>query len=95
MLSDLSGNLHLVITGVCIKSKFKKVTFDDVSKVYFRKLSGEEIKWYIDNYQPYDKAGAYAIQEWIGYTGIRKVIGSYFNVMGLPVHKLYEELKKF
>jgi septum formation protein len=95
MLRALSGNMHLVITGVCIKSKFKKVTFDDTSKVYFRKLTNEEIRWYVENYKPYDKAGAYAIQEWIGYTGIKKVIGSYFNVMGLPVHKVYEELSKF
>jgi len=95
MLKELSGEMHLVITGVCIKSKFKKVTFDDTSKVFFKKLTNDEIKWYVENYKPFDKAGAYGIQEWIGYIGIKKIEGSYFNVMGLPIHRVYEELINF
>ncbi|MDD5569799.1 MAG: Maf family nucleotide pyrophosphatase [Bacteroidales bacterium] len=94
-LSKLSGNMHEVITGVCLKSKNKMVSFYDVSKVYFKKLTKEEIEFYINTYKPYDKAGAYGAQEWIGYIGISKIEGSYFNVMGLPTHKLYEELVKF
>ncbi|MFA6923330.1 MAG: Maf family nucleotide pyrophosphatase [Bacteroidales bacterium] len=95
MLSELSGKMHEVITGVCLKTKNKTVSFYDISKVYFKKLSREEIKFYIDNYKPYDKAGAYGAQEWLGFVGISKIEGSYFNVMGLPTHKLYEELVKF
>lgn len=95
MLRELSGNMHLVITGVCIKSKNKKVIFDDTSKVFFKKLTIQEISWYIRNYKPFDKAGAYGVQEWIGYIGINKIEGSYFNVMGLPIHRVYEELMKF
>ena len=95
MLKRLSGNMHYVITGVCIRSKNKKVVFDDTTKVYFNNLTDKEIKWYVDNYKPYDKAGAYGVQEWIGYIGINKLEGSYFNVMGLPIHRVYEELMKF
>lgn len=95
MLESLSGNLHIVITGVCIKSAQKEKCFSAHTKVYFNDLSKDEITWYIDKYKPFDKAGAYGIQEWIGYIGIKKIEGSYFNVMGLPVQKLYEELNKF
>ncbi|SEE60536.1 septum formation protein [Tenacibaculum sp. MAR_2010_89] len=94
MLSRLSNNVHEVITSVCILNKnFKKVINDSV-KVYFKKLTKEEIDYYITTYKPYDKAGAYGIQEWIGKIGITKIEGSYFTVMGFPVHKLYKELMK-
>lgn len=94
ILKELSGTMHQVITGVCIKTKEKEVTFHSISDVYFAKLTLEEIEYYIDNYKPYDKAGSYGVQEFIGYIGVDKIEGSYFNVMGLPIHKLYEELKK-
>ncbi|RBW55890.1 septum formation protein Maf [Tenacibaculum sp. E3R01] len=94
MLNRLSNNVHEVITSVCILNKnFKKVINDSV-KVYFKKLTKEEIDYYITTYKPYDKAGAYGIQEWIGKIGITKIEGSYFTVMGFPVHKLYKELMK-
>ena len=95
MLSELSANKHEVITGVCLKSKSREILFCDTSVVYFKKLTIEEIKFYVNNYQPYDKAGAYGVQEWIGYIAIDRIEGSYFNVMGLPTHKLYNELLKF
>jgi len=95
MLKSLSGKPHTVITGVCIKSAQKEKCFSAHTKVYFNDLNDDEIIWYIDKYKPLDKAGAYGIQEWIGYIGIKKIEGSYFNVMGLPVQKLYDELKKF
>ncbi len=95
MLKILSGNKHTVITGVCITAKNKQKCFNAFTDVFFDNLSDEEIKYYIDNFKPFDKAGAYGIQEWIGYIGIKKIEGSYFNVMGLPVQKLYEELKYF
>lgn len=92
MISKLSGKQHEVITSVSIKSaNFQKV-LNDTTSVYFKSLTKEEITYYIDTYKPYDKAGAYGIQEWIGKIGIDKIEGSYFNVMGLPVHKLYKEL---
>lgn len=93
MLRALSGTHHEVITGVCILTKNSKTIFHDVTKVYFKKLSDEEINYYIEHYQPFDKAGAYGIQEWIGKIGIEKIEGSYFNVVGLPVQKLYTYLK--
>ena len=94
MLSALSGNEHKVITSVSIKNnKFQKI-FNDTTTVIFKELSDTEIKYYIKNYQPFDKAGAYGIQEWIGFIGIKEIKGSYFNVVGLPIHKLYEELMK-
>lgn len=93
MLRALSGTHHEVITGVCILTKNSKTIFHDVTKVYFKKLRDEEIKYYIEHYQPFDKAGAYGIQEWIGKIGIEKIEGSYFNVVGLPVQKLYTYLK--
>jgi septum formation protein len=95
MLETLSGNMHQVVTGICIRSLEKTCTFTSWTDVYFKKLSGEEINFYLDHYQPYDKAGAYGIQEWIGYIGITRIEGSYFNVMGLPVQRLYEELSCF
>lgn len=95
MLQKLSGRKHDVITAVCLKSKTRRKTFYVVSSVIFKELSMEEIDYYIDNFQPFDKAGGYGIQEWIGYIGINKIEGSFFNVMGLPVKELYEELLKF
>lgn len=95
MLKALSGKKHKVYTAVCIKSSTKTRSFFDETDVYFKKLSAEEISYYVDKYQPYDKAGAYGAQEFIGYIGIEKINGSYFNVMGLPVKKVYEELGKF
>ncbi len=95
MLQKLSGRQHEVITGVCLSSVKQTMLFHSVTKVFFKNLSDEEIEFYIDNYHPYDKAGAYGIQEWIGYIGISRIEGSYFNVVGLPVQELYEELKKF
>ncbi len=92
MLQQLSGNIHYVYTGVCIKTLEKEITFYDKTEVHFRILTSEEINYYITNYTPYDKAGSYGVQEWIGYVGIKKIIGSYFNVMGLPMEKLYVEL---
>jgi len=95
MLKILSGNCHEVFTGVTIKSKQKQLSFYVKSKVYFRKLKNKEIEYYIEKYKPYDKAGAYGIQEWIGYIGIRRVEGSFYNVMGLPITMLYKKLEKF
>jgi septum formation protein len=95
MLSTLQGRAHEVITGVCLRSRDRLRVFTDSSEVLFGKLTDEEISWYVDNYKPYDKAGAYGIQEWIGYVGIETVRGSYFNVMGLPTFKLFHELKMF
>lgn len=94
MLQELSGTGHQVITSICIKTLTSQLVFYDVTMVYFKPLSMEEITYYVDKYQPFDKAGAYGIQEWIGFIGVNKIEGSYFNVMGLPVHKLYEELMK-
>lgn len=93
MLRALSGTHHEVITGVCILTKNSKTVFHDVTKVYFKELSDEEIHYYIEHYKPFDKAGAYGIQEWIGKIGIVQIEGSYFNVVGLPVQKLYTYLK--
>ena len=95
MLRLLSGRKHQVVTGVTIRSNSKSVTFTDWSDVYFKALSEAEIEFYLEHFKPYDKAGAYGVQEWIGYIGITRIDGSYFNVMGLPVHKLYEELSTF
>jgi septum formation protein len=95
MLRKLSGRTHIVVTGVCLTSTEKQVAFSSVTDVHFKELSEEEIDYYLDLYHPYDKAGAYGVQEWIGYIAIDRIEGSYFNVMGLPVGRLYEELKKF
>jgi len=93
MLSSLSGKMHQVITGVCLKYGQNTVLFSDTSNVYFKTLDAEEIEYYIENYNVLDKAGAYGAQDWIGLTAVEKIEGSYFNVMGLPVHKIYEALK--
>ncbi len=95
MLRMLSGRMHEVITGVCLLSKEKEISFSDLTQVYFLPLSEEDIEYYIENFKPFDKAGSYGIQEYIGYIGIEKISGSYFNVMGLPIHRLVQELRKF
>ncbi|MCD6066580.1 MAG: septum formation inhibitor Maf [Bacteroidetes bacterium] len=95
MLESLSGKMHEVFTGVCLKSGTKQTTFFDTTKVYFKKLKKEEIEYYVANFNVYDKAGGYGVQDWIGYIGIDKIEGSFYNVMGLPVKELYEELIKF
>ncbi len=92
MLSRLSDNKHTVVTGVCLLSKQKKRVFARSADVYFHPLSPEEIDFYIDNYQPYDKAGSYAIQEWIGLCKIKRIDGTYATIMGLPMDAVYEEL---
>lgn len=95
MLRELSGKTHLVCTGVCISSLTKNVVFGATTKVTFAQISEDEIKYYVSHYHPLDKAGAYGVQEWIGYVAVKHLEGSYFNVMGLPVQKLYTELKRF
>lgn len=92
MLKALSGKKHEVITSISIKNKNFQKIFNDTTAVYFKELTDEEINYYIKNYQPFDKAGAYGIQEWMGFIAIDKIEGSYFNVAGLPTHKLYKEL---
>jgi len=95
MLQMLSGNSHSVITGVSLRSKTKKTSFSSVTQVRFKELTQEEIDYYIYEYQPFDKAGAYGIQEWIGKIGVEWIEGSFYNVMGLPIQKLYQEMCKF
>jgi len=92
MLTDLSGETHIVMTGVCILSKEREESFDDTTEVTFQTLKQAEIEFYVDNYKPYDKAGAYGAQDWIGMVAIQNIVGSYFNVMGLPIHKVYQHL---
>ena len=93
MLQSLSGKSHKVITGVCLRSIDKTISFAETTIVYFSELTESEINYYIDNYKPFDKAGAYGIQEWIGAIAINKIEGCYYNVMGLPVHKVYRTLQ--
>lgn len=95
MLETLSGNMHEVVTGVTIRNNQVMKSFSTLSRVFFRQLTREEILYYIDNFRPFDKAGVYGIQEWIGYVGVEKIEGSFYNVMGLPIQKLYVELTKF
>ncbi|MFA5647820.1 MAG: Maf family nucleotide pyrophosphatase [Bacteroidales bacterium] len=95
MLTELSGTNHSVVTGVAITDGKRVQTFSSVTEVYFRSLSDSEKSYYVDNFKPFDKAGAYGIQEWIGYVAVERIEGSYFNVMGLPVQKLYSELLSF
>lgn len=95
MIRTLSNNKHEVISSVCLKSKNKTAVFKDYTTVYFKELTKLEIDYYLDYYQPFDKAGAYGIQEWIGQIGIKKIEGSYYTVMGMPIHLLYENLMKF
>lgn len=94
MLKALSGNTHQVITGVTVSTKEHKAVFSETTVVHFHTLSENEIAYYVHNFQPLDKAGAYAIQEWLGMIGIKKIEGSYYNVVGLPIDKVYQEIKK-
>lgn len=93
ILSDLSGKIHKVITGVCILSAEKKIVFAEETEVEFHEISASQIGYYVDNYKPYDKAGAYAIQEWIGVIGIKSIKGDFYNVMGLPVSRVVKALQ--
>lgn len=95
MLKSLSGKTHQVITGVCISTKTQRKTFHVISEVKFSRLTSDEIEYYLSNYKPYDKAGSYGVQEWIGYVAVEHIEGSYFNVMGLPIQRLYSELKRW
>ena len=94
MLRSLSGKSHQVFTGVCLTTTEWQKSFTAASDVEFDVLSEEEIRYYVDKYQPMDKAGAYGVQEWIGYIGVKSISGSFYNIMGLPIQKLYGELKK-
>ena len=95
MLHQLSNRSHQVITGVSLTTRTQQRSFNVTTHVTFKKLTDDEIAYYVDKYQPYDKAGAYGIQEWIGYIGVTSLEGSYFNVMGLPVQRIYTELQNF
>jgi len=94
MLQNLSGDMHTVYTSICIKTSTNEKVFYSTTIVHFKQLTSDEISYYVENYKPFDKAGGYGIQEWIGFIGVTRLEGSYLNVMGLPVHKLYEELLK-
>ena len=94
MLGQLSGRTHSVVTGVTLRSAGRTVTFSSESRVTFRTLRTEECEYYVDTFRPYDKAGAYGIQEWIGYAAVERIEGSFYNVMGLPVQRLYVELER-
>lgn len=95
MLRSLAGNRHSVFTGVCLRTTNKTLSFTEKTDVFFRPMSDEELAYYVDTYRPYDKAGAYGIQEWIGMVGISRIEGCYYNVMGLPVARVYENLQRF
>lgn len=95
MLTKISGKSHEVITGVCLQSTEKKIVFHDTVKVHFKEMSKEMMEYYIQNYQPFDKAGAYGIQEWLGMVAIEAIEGSYFTVMGLPTHRIMEKIPLF
>ncbi len=95
MLKQLSGKTHEVITGVCICTTKKRRVFHVISEVCFASLTEKEIDYYLENFKPYDKAGSYGVQEWIGYVGVEHIEGSYFNVMGLPIQRVYNELKRW
>lgn len=95
MLRELSGNKHTVVSGLCLSTRERQQSCSVKTDVYFRELSEEEMVYYTDRYRPLDKAGAYGIQEWIGYVGIERIEGSFYNVMGLPVQTLYQQLKMF
>lgn len=92
ILKQLQGRMHKVVTGVCIQKGDRQVSFSTTTEVYFRKLSDSQIEHYVSNYKPFDKAGAYAIQEWIGIVGIEKINGDYYNVMGLPIGEVVQHL---
>lgn len=95
MLNALSGKSHFVYTGVCLTSLEHQSTFTAETEVFFSELTQAETIYYVDHCKPFDKAGAYGVQEWIGFVGVERIVGSYFNVMGLPIHQLYTELKRF
>ena len=95
MLRFLSGKSHSVVTAITLRDKERSATVSDKALVHFKVLTDNEIAYYVDNYRPYDKAGAYGIQEWIGYIGITKIDGSFFTIMGLPIHLVYQELENF
>lgn len=95
MLMDISGKIHKVATGVTIATNEKRTSFTTVTDVKFSEISEEEATYYVDNFAPFDKAGAYGIQEWIGYVAVEWINGSFYNVMGLPLHRLYQELRQF
>ncbi len=95
MLQKLSGSMHRVLTGVCLRSVDREKCFMAETKVWFGQLTREEIQYYVETYEPFDKAGSYGIQEWIGYAAIERIEGSFYNVMGLPVHLVYRYLKEF
>lgn len=95
ILKLLSDKTHLVVTGVCLKKENKTISFKDITEVTFKKLLDNEIDFYVNHFKPFDKAGAYGIQEWIGCIGVTGIKGSYFNVMGLPIHKVYQQLSLF
>ncbi len=95
MLRTLSGSMHEVFTGICLKSAFRQNSFTDRSEVYFKKLTDKQLYHYIELCKPYDKAGSYGVQEWMGYVGVEKIVGSFYNVMGFPTHKFYEQLEYF
>jgi septum formation protein len=94
MIKNMAGDIHEVVSGVCISSPDKVVSFSDSVEVDLSSLHDDEINFYVENYSPYDKAGAYGIQEWIGMIGINKIQGSFYTVMGLPIHKVYQSLKE-
>ena len=93
MLKKMSGKMHTVFTGVCLRTEKEKISFTDKTNVYFKDLTTEQIKYYIENFNPLDKAGAYGIQDWIGYVGVSKIDGDFFNAMGLPINRVYEALQ--
>ena len=95
MLRLLSGRSHEVITAVTIRNKSGHKTFSDIAIVHFKELTDNEIEFYVEQFKPFDKAGAYGIQEWIGYIGIERIEGSYFTIMGFPLHLVYQELQQF
>ena len=95
MLRNISGQKHEVITSICIKTTKKLTIINDTTVVHFDELSDDEIEYYIENYKPFDKAGSYGIQEWLGYIGVKKIEGSFFNVMGFPIHKFYKKMLEF
>jgi septum formation protein len=95
MLGLLSGRTHRVVTGVCMRSLHHRSQFADITEVRFGQLSPEEIAYYVDQYKPFDKAGSYGVQDWIGYTGVGHITGSFYTVMGLPLHRIYAELRQW
>jgi nucleoside triphosphate pyrophosphatase len=95
IIRSLAGNSHVVITGVCLMSFKKKIHFSDHSVVHLASMTTKEVEWYVDTFEPFDKAGAYGIQDWIGHCKVDRIEGSYNNIMGLPTHRVYEELRRF